>query len=247
MSSTASLSDIEKRGSSAIEAQELPSDAHGHARARKVNLSDVDVAAAVTAGKDLDAIDEKEAKRVLRQIDRHILPLMCGMCDHLFGLFEITDILWRYSDLCFAVRRQECFGPERSSGSTVRPTKHITHSILLIAANSEDAYLTQDQYNQLGTVFYVFYLAAEFPQNYLLQRFPVAKVLAINIFLWAVLLLCHAAAKSFAALATVRTFLALTESAIMPGFMVVTGMFYTREEAVTRVGSWCTCPFLQSI
>lgn len=104
---------------------------------------------------------------------------------------------------------------------------------------SQDAHLTQNEYNQLGTIFYVFYLAAEFPQNYLLQRFPVAKVLSINIFLWAVLLLCHAAAKSFAALATVRTFLALTESAIMPGFMVVTGMFYTREESVRRVGSWC--------
>ena len=99
--------------------------------------------------------------------------------------------------------------------------------------------MSQNQYNQLGTIFYVFYLAAEFPQNFALQRFPVAKVLAINIFLWAVLLLCHAAAKSFAALATVRTFLALTESAIMPGFIVVTGMFYMRDEAVRRVGAWC--------
>lgn len=109
----------------------------------------------------------------------------------------------------------------------------------LTSQSRKDAHLTQNQFNQLGTVFYVFYLASEFPQNLAMQRFPIAKVLSINICLWAVMLLCHAAAKSFAALATVRTFLALTESAIMPGFIVVTGMFYTRDEAVRRVGAWC--------
>lgn len=78
MSSTASLSDPEKQGTpSANEVHALSNDARGHAKARKVTVSDVDVAAAVTAGKDLDAIDEKEAKRVLRKIDMHILPLMC--------------------------------------------------------------------------------------------------------------------------------------------------------------------------
>ena len=108
-----------------------------------------------------------------------------------------------------------------------------------IPCTSEDAHLTQSQFNSLGTIFYVFYLTSEFPQNIILQRYPVAKVLAVNIVLWAVLLLCHAAAKSFAALAVVRTLLAIVESAIMPGFMVVTSMFYTREEGVRRVGAWC--------
>lgn len=120
-----------------------------------------------------------------------------------------------------------------------RPSLALLFTQVAVYSSREDAHITQEQYNQLGTVFYIFYLAAEFPQNFALQRFPVAKVLALNITLWAVLLLCHAAAKSFAALTTVRTFLALTESAIMPGFMVVTGMFYTREEAIRRVGWWC--------
>ncbi|EKM55082.1 uncharacterized protein PHACADRAFT_208608 [Phanerochaete carnosa HHB-10118-sp] len=202
MSSTASLSDPEKQGTpSANEVHALSNDANGHVKARKVTLSDVDVAAAVTAGKDLSAVDEKEAKRVRRKIDMHILPLMC---------------------LIFALQ----YADKNALGQSA------------VLGLLQDAHLTQNEYNQLGTIFYVFYLAAEFPQNYLLQRFPVAKVLSINIFLWAVLLLCHSAAKSFAALATVRTFLALTESAIMPGFMIVTGMFYTREESVRRVGSW---------
>ncbi|KAJ7169295.1 hypothetical protein C8R43DRAFT_1121175 [Mycena crocata] len=46
----------------------------------------------------------------------------------------------------------------------------------------EDAHLTTDQYNWLGTVFYLSYLAFEFPQNLALQRFPVAKWLRSVIF-----------------------------------------------------------------
>lgn len=88
-------------------------------------------------------------------------------------------------------------------------------------------------------MFYVFYLFFEFPQNLALQRFPIAKVLAFNIFIWGVVLLCQAAAKDFARLVVCRVFLAICESAIMPGLLIVTGMFYTREEQMKRVGAWC--------
>ena len=37
------------------------------------------------------------------------------------------------------------------------------------------AHLTQNQFNWLGTIFYIGYLAFEFPQNLALQRFPVGK------------------------------------------------------------------------
>ncbi|KAI0957870.1 hypothetical protein AcW1_006123 [Taiwanofungus camphoratus] len=99
-------------------------------------------------------------------------------------------------------------------------------------------HLSQNQFNWLGTIFYLFYLVFEFPQNYALQRFPVGKWMSINIFVWAVALLCHAAAKDFGQLFACRVFLGICEGAITPGFMIVTSMFYTRQEQTQRVGYW---------
>lgn len=67
---------------------------------------------------------------------------------------------------------------------------------------------------------------------------------SLNIFVWAVALLCHAAATSFGGLFACRVFLGICEGAITPGFMIVTSMFYTRQEQSQRTGYWCTlfCP-----
>ncbi len=62
---------------------------------------------------------------------------------------------------------------------------------------------------------------------------------SINIFVWAVALLCHAAATSFGGLFACRVFLGICEGAITPGFLIVTSMFYTRQEQSQRVGYWC--------
>ncbi|CAA7271463.1 unnamed protein product [Cyclocybe aegerita] len=100
------------------------------------------------------------------------------------------------------------------------------------------ANLTQNQFNWLGTVFYLSYLAFEYPQNLALQTLPVGKWMSVNIFVWGVALLCHAACKSFGGLFAVRFILGMCEGAITPGFMIVTSMFYTRAEQNKRVGYW---------
>jgi MFS family permease len=102
----------------------------------------------------------------------------------------------------------------------------------------QGAHLTQNQFNWLGSIFYFSYLLFEYPQNLALQRFPVGKWMAINIFVWAIALMAHAACKSFGALFAVRFIMGLCEGAITPGFMIVTSMFYTREEQNKRVGYW---------
>ncbi|KAF8212762.1 MFS general substrate transporter [Mycena galopus ATCC 62051] len=98
--------------------------------------------------------------------------------------------------------------------------------------------LTTNQYNWLGTIFYLSYLAFEFPQNLALQRFPVAKWMSINIFIWSVALCSHAACKSFGGLFAVRLILGMCEGSITAGFMIVSSMFYTRTEQTLRVGYW---------
>jgi MFS family permease len=102
----------------------------------------------------------------------------------------------------------------------------------------EATHLTANQYNWLGTIFYLGYLAFEFPQNLALQRFPVGKWMSLNILIWGVALCCHAACKNFAGLFAVRLVLGICEGSITAGFMIVSSMFYTRREYTARVGYW---------
>ncbi|GAW03136.1 MFS general substrate transporter [Lentinula edodes] len=101
-----------------------------------------------------------------------------------------------------------------------------------ILGMNQEAHLTTDQYNWLGTIFYLSYLVFEYPQNLALQRFPVGKWMSINIFV------CHAACKSFGGLFAARFILGICEGSITAGFMIISSMFYTRKEQTLRVGYW---------
>lgn len=46
--------------------------------------------------------------------------------------------------------------------------------------------------------------------------------------------MCHAASKDFATLATARFFLGVAEAAVVPGFSLITGLFYKKEEQPIR-------------
>ncbi|KAH9917079.1 MFS general substrate transporter [Fomitopsis serialis] len=100
-------------------------------------------------------------------------------------------------------------------------------------------HLTTNEYNWLGTIFYLSYLAFEYPQNLALQRFPVGKWMSLNIFVWGVALCSHAACKNFGGLFACRFILGICEGSITAGFMIVTSMFYTRKEQTLRIGYWC--------
>ncbi|KAH0586029.1 hypothetical protein H2248_007306 [Termitomyces sp. 'cryptogamus'] len=62
--------------------------------------------------------------------------------------------------------------------------------------------------------------------------------MSINIGAWAIALCSHAACKNFAGLLVVRLILGMCEGSITAGFLIVTSMFYTRNEQTLRVGYW---------
>lgn len=64
-------------------------------------------------------------------------------------------------------------------------------------------------------------LVGEYPQNYLLQKLPLAKVLAVNVFCWGAVVACSAASSSFAPLMVVRFLLGFFESCIQPAMMLL--------------------------
>ncbi|KAH8117203.1 membrane transporter [Phellopilus nigrolimitatus] len=103
---------------------------------------------------------------------------------------------------------------------------------------TQSTHLTTNQFNWLGTIFYLSYLVFEYPQNLALQHFPVGKWMSLNIFVWSVALCAHAACTSFGGLFAVRFILGVCEGAITAGFLIVMSMFYTHAEQMLRVGFW---------
>ncbi|KAI5867386.1 MFS general substrate transporter [Durotheca rogersii] len=97
--------------------------------------------------------------------------------------------------------------------------------------------VSQD-FSWLTTCIYITILIVEYPQNYILARVPVAKYLSFSIVAWGGVLACHAACNNFTGLLVVRTLLGLFESTCQPAFVILSSMWYRREEQAERVTYW---------
>ncbi|KAK3305108.1 major facilitator superfamily domain-containing protein [Chaetomium strumarium] len=104
----------------------------------------------------------------------------------------------------------------------------------------QDLDLQGNQYSWLSSVFYFGFLFWALPTNLMLQKFPVAKYLGINIFLWGALLILQAVAPSFAALAVLRALGGAAEACADPAFILITSIWYTRKEQPVKIGLWYT-------
>ncbi|KAJ3740443.1 MFS general substrate transporter [Lentinula detonsa] len=173
-----------------------------------VEVSTKEVDTAAALIGDAGEIDPAEAIRIRKKIDRHILPLMCVL--YWVQFMDKTTL-----------------GSSAILGITT--ATHLT---------TNQYYLNTAFDFRLGTIFYLSYLVFEYPQNLALQKFPVGKWMSINIFVWSVALCCHAACTNFAGLFIVRLILGMCEGSITAGFMIVSSMFYTRNEQTLRVGYW---------
>ncbi|CAH0023111.1 unnamed protein product [Clonostachys rhizophaga] len=87
-------------------------------------------------------------------------------------------------------------------------------------------------------MFYFGYMAASYPMSFGFARFPIARFLGVTMVIWAIVLCCHAAASNFASLMVLRFLLGASESAISPGFSLLTGMWYAPEEHASRHAIW---------
>ncbi|PVF97420.1 MFS general substrate transporter [Serendipita vermifera] len=110
-----------------------------------------------------------------------------------------------------------------------------------------DTGMTGEELNNLGTFFYVGYLVSQLPHSYAFQKLPVAKYLASQIFIWAVLVGATAACKSYKALVPIRLLLGFSEGCITAGIMLINSMFYTRTEMGERIGWTFQCNALAII
>ncbi|KAJ5885998.1 uncharacterized protein N7473_008672 [Penicillium subrubescens] len=114
-----------------------------------------------------------------------------------------------------------------------------TMSFSSIMGIKTDAHLEDGQkYSWLTTCIYIAVLTVEYPTNWIIQRVPIAKYLGINICLWGTILALHAACHNFTGLVIVRTLLGIFEACCQPTFVLLSSMWYKREEQAATVTYW---------
>ncbi|KPI42500.1 Thiamine pathway transporter THI73 [Cyphellophora attinorum] len=102
----------------------------------------------------------------------------------------------------------------------------------------KDLGMKGNDFSWMATSFFIAYAVAEFPQGYLLQRFPLAKVLGFNVLCWGITICCSAAPHNFAGMIALRTLLGAFEAVIAPALILTTSQWYTKREAGPRYGIW---------
>lgn len=101
-----------------------------------------------------------------------------------------------------------------------------------------DNHLTSAMFSWVGSIFYFGYLIFEYPSAILIQRLPVAKLLAGTVMMWAILMWCTAATQNFAGLMVVRFIMGITEAAAFPICSILTVMWYKNDGQPIRVAFW---------
>ncbi|KAG8905974.1 hypothetical protein FRC01_008185, partial [Tulasnella sp. 417] len=111
----------------------------------------------------------------------------------------------------------------------------------------QDNHLTNNQFNNLGTAFYIGYIIFVGPHAWLMQRFPIAKYIALNIGLWGVFLGLQPTCHSYGRLFALRFLLGASEGCTTTGIMTIMTMFYTRVESTQRISWTFMCNGIASI
>ncbi|KAG2187424.1 hypothetical protein INT44_005112 [Umbelopsis vinacea] len=102
----------------------------------------------------------------------------------------------------------------------------------------KDTNLQGSEYALLGSLFYIGYLTMQLPNSYLMQRFPLGRLVGTIVFLWGIVLACTSLGKNFSELAGLRFLLGFFEACVNPIFIMLTNTFYRKQEQVTRIGAW---------
>ncbi|KAJ0421136.1 major facilitator superfamily domain-containing protein [Aspergillus carlsbadensis] len=98
--------------------------------------------------------------------------------------------------------------------------------------------LDGNKYSWLTTCIYIAVLIVEYPTNWIIQRVPIAKYLSANIIIWGAILALHSVANNFPSLVGVRTLLGIFEAVCQPSFVLMSSMWYKREEQAETVTYW---------
>ncbi|CAH6718681.1 allantoate permease [[Candida] jaroonii] len=83
-------------------------------------------------------------------------------------------------------------------------------------------------YSEIGSSFYWGYLISAFISGRILQKLPIATTLSAIIFVWGIVVGCHAACKTAPQFIGCRVLLGVLEGFLNPGYTTIISMFYRK-------------------
>ncbi|KAJ5836788.1 MFS general substrate transporter [Penicillium robsamsonii] len=118
-----------------------------------------------------------------------------------------------------------------------------------------DLNLTGGQFSWAVSLFYIGQLCSEYPAAVLLSRLPITLYVGVTIVIWGGVNMCLAAVQDFRGLAAARFFLGFSEGmnpgylsfvedliwrpgTVSPAFIIITSIWYKRQEHPIRVATW---------
>lgn len=110
----------------------------------------------------------------------------------------------------------------------------VSLSYAAVFGLSSDTHLMGSQYSTLSSIFYFGYLLGQAISFYLLPKVKIGKYVAANLGLWGAVLMCFSACNSFGGLAAVRFILGIFEACILPSFMIITSIWWNKDEQPLR-------------
>ncbi|GAB7349594.1 hypothetical protein MBLNU459_g0283t1 [Dothideomycetes sp. NU459] len=98
-----------------------------------------------------------------------------------------------------------------------------------------DIGLVGSQLNTAVSVFYIFYILAEFPTSILVKRLRFNRVIPTIAFCWGLVCMCTGFVQGFGSLVVTRILLGFFEGCLFPSMTLFLCNWYKREELATRV------------
>ncbi|KAG0682033.1 hypothetical protein C6P40_001384 [Pichia californica] len=98
--------------------------------------------------------------------------------------------------------------------------------------------LVGNEFSNLGTIFYVSYIAAEPFSAFIIQKIPAGRFLGFSITCWGIVVACHAATTSYVGLMIVRVLLGIFEAPVAPCLIIISSKWFTKPEQARRTFFW---------
>ena len=104
-----------------------------------------------------------------------------------------------------------------------------------------DLNLVGREYSWTAAILNLGFVAGSYPASFALQKLAIGKFCGVMLLLWGATLMASAASKNFATLMALRFLLGFFEACIGPAWVLLTSMFWTREEQPLRMCFWLGC------
>ncbi|KAF2163746.1 hypothetical protein M409DRAFT_37199 [Zasmidium cellare ATCC 36951] len=184
-----------------------------------------------TARKTKDDVEVTTAPSISEGIVGEKIALDTVEAEHEYTQKDYRRLLWKI-DLCLLPLMWFCYGMQQADKTAT--------SVMSVFGIRTDTNLQGQQFSWLTTIFYLSYMVAEAPGNYLIQKFHVGRFLGVCTIIWGIIVLCIGFAHNFAGLMVLRSLQGVFECTISPTFLLITGSFYTTKEHTLRAIIWGT-------